>query len=119
MLNLKVAFLNVGHGDFAYAVSPFGDSLVIDVGSGDVVPSSFLSKVTTIAELQVSHPHTDHFDDIVAMSKKTIQSFRCPQLDKFADRVIGWRKSDRVKIAKLRELKSQIPANGSPEIYRM
>jgi beta-lactamase superfamily II metal-dependent hydrolase len=111
MPSLKVAFLDVGHGDFAFSQTPLGDYLVIDMGTGDVVPSRFLSKVATISELQVSHPHTDHFDDIVEMSKKTISSFRCPNLDRFEDKVIGWRKNDKVKIAKLREMKSKIAAN--------
>ena len=111
MSALKIAFLDVGHGDFVYATTPLGDSLIIDVGSGDVVPSKFLSKVSTISEVQVSHPHTDHFDDIVAVSKKTIKSFRCPFLDKFSDESIGWKKSDKVKIAKLREMKKNLSAD--------
>lgn len=108
---LKVAFLDVGHGDFAYATTPLGSNLVIDVGSGNVVPSKILSEVSTISELQVSHPHTDHFDDIVEISKKTIKSFRCPPLDSFSDDVIGWRKRDKAKIQKLRELRKTISAD--------
>jgi competence protein ComEC len=107
MGNLKISVLNVGHGDFIYAVTPFGQNLVIDCGSGggDVSPSSFLSKITKIDELQISHPHTDHFDDIIAMSKKTINSFRCPSLSGFNDATIGWKNSDKEKIAKLRQMK--------------
>lgn len=111
MSTLKIAFLDVGHGDFVYATTPLGDNLIIDIGSGDVLPSNFLSNVSTISEVQVSHPHTDHFDDIVAMSKKTIKSFRCPSLDKFSDQSIGWKKSDKIKIAKLREMKKSIAAD--------
>lgn len=111
MGTLKIAFLDVGHGDFIYAVTPTGDNLVIDMGTGDVVPSNFLSNVTTISEMQVSHPHTDHFDDIVAMSKKTIKSFRCPNLDQFDDKVIGWKKSDKAKVAKLRQMKGTLTAD--------
>lgn len=110
MSTLKVAFLDVGHGDFIYATTPLGDNLIIDIGSGDVVPSRFLSKVSTISEVQVSHPHTDHFDDIVAISTKTIKSFRCPSLDRFSDQSIGWKKADKVKIAKLREMKRNLSA---------
>jgi len=110
---LKVSFLDVGHGDFIYAETPLGDNLVIDVGTGDVMPYKFLSNVSTISELQVSHPHTDHFDDIVAMSEKTIKSFRCVSLDKFADDKIGWKKSDKKKIAKLRELRTTTKADNA------
>ena len=108
MPKLKVSFLDVGHGDFIYATSPLGDNLVIDVGSGDVVPSKFLSNISTISELQVSHPHTDHFDDIIPISKKTIKSFRCPSLANFDDNAIGWKKKDKAKIDKLREMKSNL-----------
>jgi beta-lactamase superfamily II metal-dependent hydrolase len=117
MPELRIAFLDVGHGDFVYATTPLGDNLIIDIGSGDVIPSNFLNNVLTISEVQVSHPHTDHFDDIVAISKKKIKSFRCPQLDKFSDQSIGWRKSDKTKIAKLREMKRTLkPNNGAVAI---
>jgi beta-lactamase superfamily II metal-dependent hydrolase len=111
MSKLKVSFLNVGHGDFAYIETPLGDNLIIDIGSGDVVPSEFLSKVPVISELQISHPHTDHFDDIIDISKKNIKSFRCPDLERFSNEVIGWTNLDQAKIAKLRELKKRIPKN--------
>jgi beta-lactamase superfamily II metal-dependent hydrolase len=111
MASLKIAFLDVGHGDFIYAETPFSNNLVIDIGTGDTVPTQFLSKVTTISEVQVSHPHTDHFDDVVDFSKKTIKSFRCPSLDGFADQTIGWKKSDKAKIAKLREMKRTLKAD--------
>ena len=102
---LRISVLDVGHGDFIYAMTPAGQALVIDCGSGDVVPANFLRNVTTISELQISHPHTDHFDDIIAMSKKTISSFRCPRLDNFTDDVIGWKSRDKAKIQKLRDMK--------------
>ena len=111
MPSLRASFLDVGHGDFMYAETPLRDSLIIDIGSGDVVPSKFLNKVSVIDELQVSHPHTDHFDDIIAISKKTIKSFRCPSLTGFTDQIIGWKKSDKVKIAKLREMKKNLKAD--------
>lgn len=111
MANLKVSFLDVGHGDFIYCETPLGDNMLIDCGYGDVVPSTFLSKITTINELQISHPHTDHFDDIVEISKKTIQSFRCPPTSNFTDEKIGWKNNDKIKISKLKELEKTIPTN--------
>ena len=113
MANLKISVLDVGHGDFIYAETPLRDNLVIDCGRNDIVPSSFLSNISSISELQISHPHTDHFDDIVAIAKKTIRSFRCPPLENFADNVIGWKKRDKVKIDKLRELKRTTSADNS------
>lgn len=113
MTNLKISVLNVGHGDFIYAETPLGNNLVIDCGSGDIVPSFLLREVSAISELQISHPHTDHFDDIISLSKKKILSFRCPSLNNFSDDVIGWRTSDKDKIKKLRELSGSIRADNS------
>jgi competence protein ComEC len=110
MAGLKVAFLDAGHGDFAYVETPLSDRMVIDVGTGSVVPSQFLSNLNTITELQVSHPHTDHFDDIIEISKKKISSFLC-HVGGFSDNVIGWIRADRAKIAKLRELSSTVAYN--------
>ena len=111
MAELKISFLNVGHGDFCYCETPLAQNMIIDCGSGDIIPSNFLSKVTTIHELQISHPHTDHFLDIEEISKKTIKSFRCPNPDSFEDKAIGWKKSDAGKIKKLKELYKKIPTD--------
>jgi beta-lactamase superfamily II metal-dependent hydrolase len=108
MAELKISFLNVGHGDFCYCETPFNQTMIIDCGSGDVVPSKFLNKVSIINELQISHPHTDHFLDIEEISKKTIKSFRCPNPNSFDDKSIGWKKSDESKIKKLKELHKNI-----------
>lgn len=113
MQNLKISVLDVGHGDFIYAQTPLGDNIVIDCGSGDVVPSQLLARISQISELQISHPHTDHFDDIVSLSKKKLLSFRCPELDKFSDGVIGRGEKDREKIKKLRELKNNVSTNNN------
>jgi competence protein ComEC len=103
MYKLKICVLNVGHGDCIYVETPLGNNLVIDCGCGDTVPSEFLSSigVRKIDELQISHPHTDHFDDIVNISRKNIGSLRCPSLDNFHDNVIGWSNQDHQKITTL------------------
>ena len=113
MSSLKISVLNVGHGDFIYATTPLGNNLVIDCGSdnSDVNPTQFLKNVYKIDELQISHPHTDHFDAILEIGKKTINSFRCISLENFADKDIGWRNSDQVKINRLRTLKKNISSN--------
>lgn len=112
MAELIISVLDVGHGDFIYATTPLGNNLVIDCGAGDdVQPGTFLSKVTTISELQITHPHTDHFRDIVSLSKKQILSFRCPNLDRFSDDVIGWKYSDKAATKQLREMKAALKAD--------
>lgn len=103
-MDLKVSFLDVGHGEFCYCETPYGHSMIIDCGSGDVVPSQFLSKISVIDELQISHPHTDHFEDIHEISKKNIKSFRCPNPNSFNEKAIGWKKNDQGKIKKLKEV---------------
>jgi len=108
MPNLKISVLDVGHGDFIYAETPLGHRLVIDCGTGDVIPSNFLSQVSIIDELQISHPHEDHFSDIMALAKKTIRSFRCFSLNGFADEKIAYRTGDKQKVAFLRALKARL-----------
>ena len=110
---LKISVLDVGHGDFIYVVTPFGDNLVIDCGSGTIVPSVFLAKITSITELQISHLHTDHFDDILNLSSKTILSFRCPDIDFHSDTSIGWKKNDLDKLNRIKYLKNNIGADGT------
>ena len=115
MSKLKISVLNVGHGDFISITSPHGEELIIDCGSGDktgeIKPHKFLEKITKIHELQISHPHTDHFDDIINIANKNILSFRCPSLDKFGNDTIGWKKQDKEKLEKLKELKDSIASN--------
>ena len=111
MGELKISFLNVGHGDFIYCETPYKERMIIDCGSGEVVPSEFLKNISTIHELQISHPHTDHFDDIVGISKKNIMSFRCINPEMFADNLIGWRNNDQDKIKKLKELDKSTVTN--------
>jgi len=115
MSTLKISVLNVGHGDFIYAETPFGNNLVIDCGNdgGDVSPAQFLRNVSTIDELQISHPHTDHFGDIIEIGKKRINSFRCISLEKFANEDIGWQNYDQAKINKLRMLKRTIASDNN------
>ncbi len=113
MAELKISVLDVGHGDFIYAETPFGHRLVIDCGRGNVVPSEFLSKVSTIHELQISHPHEDHFSDLAALAKKSILSFLCPDTDVFTDEEIAWRTRDKAKVATLRALQRNLPFNGA------
>jgi competence protein ComEC len=114
MANLKISVLDVGHGDFIYVETPLGQNLVIDCGSGEETqPGKFLNKITTISEVQISHPHTDHFRDLPALSSKKIQSFRSVNLSGFTDEVIGWRYNDKSAIAMLRKLSSTIQTDNA------
>jgi beta-lactamase superfamily II metal-dependent hydrolase len=117
MNKLKISVLDVGHGDFISITSPYGEELIIDCGSSDSIggikPHKFLEDMPTLHELQISHPHTDHFDDIIKLASKNILSFRCPRLDNFENNTIGWKKSDKEKLEKLKELKKLIGSDDS------
>lgn len=85
MADLKIWFLDVGHGDCAYVELPNGARMMIDCGCGeDRWPSRFLkhygitkSKSSVVIpndqrkfgldNLVISHPHGDHFADIEAI----------------------------------------------------
>ena len=115
MDKLKISVLNVGHGDFIFITTPNYENLIIDCGSGEnegeIVPNKFLNNVNTIHELQISHPHLDHFYDILGLANKSILSFRCPSLNKLSDTVAGLTDNDKKKIKKLKELKASIKSN--------
>ncbi len=111
MPKMKIAVLDVGHGAFTYSETPMGDNLVIDLGKGAVIPSVFLKRIPAISELQISHPHADHFDDIVEISKKKIKSFRCPELKRFDNNAMNSKNGNEEKIAKLKHLQRTVPAD--------
>src|SRR3989338_11141679 len=86
MEELKIWFLDVGHGDCAYLQLPNGARMMIDCGGGeDQWPSKLLKyyKVTKtdspvpipnrpdvqcgIDNLVITHPHGDHISDIKAI----------------------------------------------------
>ncbi|HOW55828.1 MAG TPA: MBL fold metallo-hydrolase [Syntrophorhabdaceae bacterium] len=87
MSELKIWFLDVGHGDCAYVELPNGARMMIDCGGYDHWPSRLLShyNVTKLANpapipnhssefaldmLVITHPHGDHIADIEAIHDK-------------------------------------------------
>lgn len=87
MVDLKIWFLDVGHGDCAYAELPNGARMMVDCGcDDDHWPSKMLKyyEITkdanpvplpnhshpsgyAIDQLVISHPHGDHISDIEAI----------------------------------------------------
>ncbi|AKB56850.1 ComEC/Rec2 family competence protein [Methanosarcina barkeri] len=85
---LKIWFLDVGHGDCSYIELPNGARMMIDCGSGDDHwPSKFLNNYHKINKsnpvpasnnflncgldrLVITHPHGDHIGDIEAIYKE-------------------------------------------------
>jgi competence protein ComEC len=84
MAELKVWFLDVGHGDCTYVLFPNGAKMLIDCGdSGDHWPSRLLKhtgltrpggrtpgeeeRKDILDYLVITHPHADHMEDIEAI----------------------------------------------------
>lgn len=72
---MKLIIWNVQHGSAAYLNTPAGKHIVIDLGANtgtgindDFSPLKYLKsicKVQQIDEVIITHPHTDHIDDIM------------------------------------------------------
>ena len=70
---MELVIWDVQHGSSAYLKTPLGKNIVIDLGTGDYTsnkdfsPLEYLKKENNINQLDlviISHPHTDHIDDI-------------------------------------------------------
>ncbi len=68
---LQVFVHDVGHGQAVHAVTPAGETVVIDLGcSADFSPLEWLGgKTKTIDKLVITHPHGDHIDEILMLNK--------------------------------------------------
>lgn len=71
---MKLVIWDVQHGSAAYLKTPSGKHIVIDLGSGDFSDNSAFSPlqylkdsggVKQLDEVIITHPHTDHIDDIL------------------------------------------------------
>ena len=72
---LEVIFWDVQHGSAAYLKTPKGKHFAIDLGVGDYSESNEefsplmhlknKYKITQLDEVIITHPHTDHIDDIL------------------------------------------------------
>lgn len=84
MNTLEMWFLDVGHGDCSYILLPNGARMMIDCGGDNHWPSKLLkysgitasgnsvnipnvSRKYGLDNLVISHPHGDHFSDIIAI----------------------------------------------------
>jgi competence protein ComEC len=74
IIMLEIVIWDVQHGSAAYVITPNGKKFIIDLGTGDISGSSsefsplqFLKSqgINYIDEIIITHPHTDHIDDIL------------------------------------------------------
>lgn len=114
---LKIWFLDVGHGDCSYIQFPNGARMMIDCGGGDNNwPSKLLSHSNITREaapiplegignkyaldnLLISHPHGDHLSDIESIHKKigfySLTGGYNNFIDKIEDEKIDFRKREK------------------------
>lgn len=85
---LEIAIWDVQHGSAAYINTPNGKTIVIDLGTGDYSgndaefsPLQYLksSGISTIDQLIITHPHTDHIDDIFSIDSFRVASLLRPR----------------------------------------
>jgi len=71
---LKLTFLDVGQGDAALAVTPKGQSILIDGGPNDSVVTKLDKEIPfynhQIDTVVLTHPHADHVAGLVAVAGK-------------------------------------------------
>ena len=68
--NLTVTFLDVGQGDSAWIVSPYGKTMLIDAGSDGAAPLVAIGKEReNITFVVATHPHEDHIGGMAAVLK--------------------------------------------------
>ncbi|KNZ68182.1 hypothetical protein Tfer_3284 [Thermincola ferriacetica] len=86
---LEIMIWDVQHGSATYAKTPEGKHFVIDLGTGSFVgdndefsPLLHLKNnygITSIDEVIITHPHTDHLDDIFNFDKLSPKALRRPK----------------------------------------
>ena len=71
-MSLRIVVHDVGHGLAVHAFMPSGHVVVVDLGcSATFSPLEWLGRTTsTIDSLVVTHPHGDHIDEILGLSRE-------------------------------------------------
>lgn len=126
MSDLKIWFLDVGHGDCAYIKLPNGARMMIDCGGGnDNWPSKLLNyyKVNKtdspvplpmqhgnygLDNLVITHPHGDHLSNITAIHDEIgfylLDGDYRPFIDKISDDAIDFRKRGKQAAIKFKDV---------------
>jgi beta-lactamase superfamily II metal-dependent hydrolase len=126
MSELKLWFLDVGHGDCCYIELPNGARMMIDCGGGDNNwPSKLLTHYNVTKSLSpvplptptgaygldslvITHPHGDHISDIAAIHDsigfQLLTGGYRPFIDKIADSSIDFKKRGQQAAKKFKEV---------------
>ena len=73
MSETKITFFDVGHGSCAHIQTPNGKHILIDIGgSEDFSPAyhlAYIEGIRSLDALVITHPHKDHYYDIVNLER--------------------------------------------------
>jgi competence protein ComEC len=132
MSSLFIKIWDVQHGLAIYVRTPNGKHIVIDLGLGDTSGNTgnwkdfsplrhlkYNYKITQLDELIITHPHTDHIDDIDNLGLLPPISLLAPRLIPEADIRKGNRLGDSPKIdsylALIRRYNISVPDSTNPQ----
>ena len=127
---LEVVIWDVQHGSAAYIKTPGGKHIVIDLGTGSYIgeganfsPLLHLKNkygIKQLDEVIITHPHTDHIDDIFNFDKLNPKVLRRPKHLTEDDIRKANKSSDSDKINKYIEINNRyntpIQANENPTL---
>jgi len=106
---LKITIWDVQHGSAALLQTPNGKNIVIDLGTGDYSNNNeafspikfYLSQnIKKIDSLIITHPHTDHIDDIFNIDSINVSCLVAPKTISEADIRKANKSNDKDKIDK-------------------
>lgn len=128
---VTVVFWDVQHGHATYIRTPNGRHLAIDLGTGDYSSknSSFSPlthlrnnySVTQLDYVTITHPHLDHFDDILNLDELSPKVLSRPKVLLDHEIMDGVQEKDQEKFEKYCEINSRyntaIPSGSINDLY--
>lgn len=69
MTETKITFFDVGHGSCTHIQTPAGKNILVDIGGSDNFSPAYhlsqIDRISTLDALVITHPHEDHYHDIM------------------------------------------------------
>jgi competence protein ComEC len=125
---LKIIIWDVQHGSSSYIKTPSGKHIVIDLGTGSnkqtqFSPLLYLKRNYNVSKLDkvvITHPHTDHIDDIFNFDELSPEILHRPKHLKAEDIRGANQERDRNKVDKYLEISekysSPVLTEGDPDV---
>lgn len=77
MSETKITFFDVGHGSCTHIETPNGKHILVDIGGSDVFSPAYhlayVEGVRSLDALVITHPHEDHYHDIMNLERHGIK----------------------------------------------